>query len=699
MAETPGGPQAGPRESAADGEASQAALYNAWDDDAPDHEGEYGHDDHDDEFIDDLGDDAQPDPSADREFEDGPDEPSAHRPNLADVVAAARSRLAEHGPDLLVGALIAFGVAAGAWLAGAALVLGIWAFSAPDGIAAQGGSAPGGAVAAPLHFAGQLWLAAHHVRLRTPDGSFGLTPLGFTLLPATALYLLGRANAAPRPGGRAHTGDFAAAGDGEQRPADRETGPTASIYRLAAVAVCYPAAALAILPTADEPGFRADPAAAIVWPLLLAVCCFGAGLWAGGHPLRLGVRATVSLRAAAASFATLISGSALLAAIALTAATHQAAVVAGRIAPGPAGMIGLFLIQAALVPNLAVWALGFAAGPGFAVGPGSRIAATAVVHGPLPSLPVLQAVPGAGTPSAWYLLVFALPVAAAAVLVLLVGRALRGAGDRIAAAAVAAVLAGSAAGLAAALSGGPVAAGAESVTGPAPAWAGLAVAAELGVLAAAGFGAWCAADWIRRRSRTVQLRSGSPMAVPNVLYERELVVPREVTHIAAVDVETAAMAAPSAEPALDQAPALPEAVPELVVPDDERAADLVGEGLVLVVPERPEVADVARGAVDEVREVVPDGESEADRLAGGLADQADAGDPLAGGGAGVALQVHQVDPDADGDQGAEPQVDGVVTAAEGPGVGVVGERGSGGEVEDHAEHVARGHDQAVDQEA
>jgi hypothetical protein len=648
-----------------------------------------------------------------------PDEPSDRRAGLPDAVAALRSiiaalraflavlrsfvvalplNLTRHGPDLLIGALIGFGVAAGVWLVGAALVLGIWAFSAPVGGWAQGGGGQGSAVAGPLHFTGQLWLAAHHVRLRTPDGAFRLTPLGFTLLPATAFYLLGRANAAPCTrlgdgvGGGTGIGTSTGAAEGPGHAAD----PTAPFRRLAAAAICYPIAALAILATADEPGLHADPAAAIGGPFLLAGCCFGAGLCTGGRLLRLGVRATAVLRAAAASGATLLGGAALLAAVALAAHLNQAAAEGFRIAPAPAGALGLFLIQAVLVPNLAVWALGYAAGPGFAVGSGTRISPTAVVHGPLPGLPVLQAVPGAGTPSPWHLLVLALPVAAAAVLALLVGRALPGARDRLAAAALAAVLAGFGAGLAAALCGGPVAAGAESVTGPAPGWAGLAVAAELGVLAAAGIGIVSAADGFRRRSRTVQLRPGFPMAVPcEHEQEHERVVPREVTHIAAL-YSVATMAAPSAEPSLDRTPALPEAASESVVPDDQRAADLVGEGLALLVPERPEPADVTGDVVDEVGEVVPDGEPEADRLAGGLPHQADADDLLAGGGAGVALLVHQVDTDAEAEQPAEPYVGGIGSAADDTGVGVVGDRRGGGELQDEAEDPAGRHDQAVD---
>src|SRR5262249_44668133 len=62
---------------------------------------------------------------------------------------------------------------------------------------------------------------------------------------------------------------------------------------------------------------------------------------------------------------------------------------------------------------------------------------------------------------------------------------------------------------------------------------------------------------------------------------------------------------------------------------DDGVADLVGEGLAFVIPQRPEEAEVAQKAVQEVRELAHERHAEADGLAGLRADQPDAGRALA----------------------------------------------------------------------
>lgn len=60
------------------------------------------------------------------------------------------------------------------------------------------------------------------------------------------------------------------------------------------------------------------------------------------------------------------------------------------------GSVVLAIAQLALVPNLVGWALAYVAGPGFAVGAGSHFAASGVVSGPLPAVPLLGALPAGG---------------------------------------------------------------------------------------------------------------------------------------------------------------------------------------------------------------------------------------------------------------------------------------------------------------
>lgn len=444
---------------------------------------------------------------------------AAARGWLLDDVSGRPLALPAHTADAAYGVAVAVGIAAAVWLIGAAAVLGVWAFSAPAGAAVE----------APLHFAGLLWLAAHHVPLADPDGVFGLTPLGFTLLPATGLFLTGR-HAATR------------------RPAD----PVAPFAALCGAALGYPAAALLVSWSAAAPGFHTDPAAAAVFPFLLVVVAFGLGMWRGQAALPETGGATAgwhsplvvaAVRAAGGALGTLTAGGALLAAVALAGALPSAIAVGTSIGPSAAGAVGLFLIQTALLPNIVCWAVGVTVGPGFAVGVGSRIAvgplalstrpgggpvlarfadpgarggspAGVIVHGPLPGLPLLQAVPHAGPVPWWGLVVYVAPLAAGVVAAQLALRSLRtagveGASSRYAAVGLGALFAAGAAGLMAAVSAGSVALGPEAHVGPQGGWIAAAVLLELVAVGASAVvadqaGGWAGAlraGWAARRGR------------------------------------------------------------------------------------------------------------------------------------------------------------------------------------------------------
>src|SRR6266511_3744767 len=104
--------------------------------------------------------------------------------------------------------------------------------------------------------------------------------------------------------------------------------------------------------------------------------------------------------------------------------------------------------------------------------------------------------------------------------------------------------------------------------------------------------------------------------------------------------------APSAEPSPSPAKA-----PRTLVRDHDRVDHLVGEGLAAVVPQRPQEADVAGKAVQDVGEVADEGHATADRLAVVHAQQLQAERLLAPrlpGATGKDAAV--VDPDADGGQ-------------------------------------------------
>ena len=474
---------------------------------------------------------------------------------VLDALAYLRGQFQEHSGDLGVGAVAALAVAAAGWLFATTLTLAVWATAAPA-------NSP---VAMPLHVAGQLWLAAHHVILHTPDGPFGLSPLGFSILPVGALVFAGRHAV------RRHS---------------------AGLWSLGAAVVGYPLAALVIAWSAAAGSLHAEPGAAVGYPFLIAACGYGIGLLGARTP-HLDRWAAAAVRAGTGALVVLVSGAALLGAVAIVLHFPEITRMGARIGQGAAGSTGLFLIDLALTPNLVVWALAFAAGPGFAVGDGSSVRVTGVVHGPLPGLPILQAVPDAGHLPWLTWLVLAVPVGAGVAALLLVWRSVRSAAERAAALGAAAPAVGAVAGAAAVLSGGPVAAGAMSDVGPVPWQVGLAVLIELGVIAVVGFGLWYAIDhgrgWIsasgRGRSRD-RSRPEEPLGL-----------------------------------------------------DDDRLGDLVRPSLVLGVPERPEVVqDAWHEAQDReqpVEEEAQETVAAADRLPVDEAGEADPGGALAEGLAGA----------------------------------------------------------------
>ncbi len=71
--------------------------------------------------------------------------------------------------------------------------------------------------------------------------------------------------------------------------------------------------------------------------------------------------------------------------------------VAGTLDADPVGTLALAIGEAAYAPTLAVWGVAWLAGPGFSVGTGTEYAPGHLTTAPLPSVPILGALPhGAG---------------------------------------------------------------------------------------------------------------------------------------------------------------------------------------------------------------------------------------------------------------------------------------------------------------
>jgi Family of unknown function (DUF6350) len=531
---------------------------------------------------------------------------------------AVRRDLVSNGAAYLYGVRAAVVVSAGGWLVAASLTLLLWATAAPAG------SDP----AVPLHVSGELWLAAHHVLLHAPDGPFGLSPLGFTLLPVMGLVAAGRRTA--------------------------RRAPEYALRASAGVAVGYAVCACVIAASSVGDGLTAEYSQVLLYPAVIAFAGHAAGAARAIRDLIPTPEAPwlpAAVRGTLAALCVYLGAAALLAAAFIVVHADDAFTVQRRIGGGLAGECGLFLIDLALVPNAALWGVGVLAGPGFVLGTGTSVSLFSVVRGPLPLLPLLAATPASQHPGAGWLVLLAVPVAAGTIGAAVIGRTVSAWPDRITASAAMAAAGGLALAVAELYAGGPVAFGQMSVVGS-PAWlVGALASMELLVTTAAAFAVWHYAA-ARYAGDGVGFGAGFEVSA----YESGL--------------------------------------------DDDRVADLVGEGLVLGVPERGEVADVAGERVEDVGQRADEGAAEAGDLSVALPNYPDVQDALADGLAGAALPVEVPQADAEDVEPADEQRDeaaGRDPAAGGAGGLVDGDGLDGGEVDDEADPVGDQQDDVVDE--
>ncbi|MCM3924345.1 DUF6350 family protein [Frankia sp. AiPs1] len=158
------------------------------------------------------------------------------------------------------------------------------------------------------------------------------------------------------------------------------------------------------------------------------------GALAGRHRLRTAWRTLPamlrsSLLCGAGAFASLIAIAAFGVALVLAATLPEVAGAERALDVGVLGGIGLAATQLALVPNLVLWGLAYALGPGFRTGPG-MVRVDAVRPAELPDLPVLAALPPNALPRPGWLVLGLVPIVAGIVLVAMVHRATAGSRSR-----------------------------------------------------------------------------------------------------------------------------------------------------------------------------------------------------------------------------------------------------------------------------
>ncbi|GAA2719537.1 cell division protein PerM [Cellulomonas aerilata] len=223
-----------------------------------------------------------------------------------------------------------------------------------------------------------FWLLGHGSPLTVGGVTVSLVPLGLTVLAAFCCY------ASARRSGRATRSGYAAG---------------VGAYVAVALVVALLSGSSGVLP-------------AVLGSACVSALGLGAGLLAqpGAPPLRrlsrpLWTRVPAPARTGA------VAGAMALGALLLVSAGVVAAWVVGRrdaitevwtsLGVDAVGGTVLVLAQAAIVPDVVVWALSYVVGPGFQVGTGTHLTPAEVVAGPLPAVPLLGALPEPGTVQPW----------------------------------------------------------------------------------------------------------------------------------------------------------------------------------------------------------------------------------------------------------------------------------------------------------
>jgi len=268
-----------------------------------------------------------------------------------------------------------------------------------------------------------------------------------------------------------------------------------------AVGVPYAVIATFVAAAAHTSHVRPAPATALLGGLVLGLASAAWGAARGVGLVRAcwsALPATAGRTVVAGLCATgvLVVGGSFLVVAAL--ATHAASAWAdvGALGGGAVGACAVVALDMMLVPNAALAAVGYLSGPGFAVGGATTVSIGSVHSGPLPALPLLAAVPHSPAGVLVEMLVLATIVGAGLAAAVVVARL----GERLLRTMLLALAGGGVAGLAVAalvaVAGGSAGPGRMSTVGASPWQTGLAVAAEVAVVACGAAGAM---TWQRGR--------------------------------------------------------------------------------------------------------------------------------------------------------------------------------------------------------
>ena len=410
---------------------------------------------------------------------------------MTDLLRPASTRAASPAPvgrPLALGALVA-------GLGAPAVALSLLWFAGLIGWYADDGGS-NGTTTSVLRVGADAWLLAHGSPLKLRDAVVTASPLGLTLLCGYLTYRLAR-----RAGAASDVDSLRSVGSGTVVLA----GSYAAVAMLAAV-------------LAGAPGAHPGLGQAFLGGLVVGGLFGGAGLVRGagraGELRRLIPVPALSVGyAAAGTVLLMVAAGALLTVIGLLVHWSAAVGVADGLDLDLTGVLMSLLLAAGIAPNAAVLAATYPLGSGFAFGAGTIVSPGEVALGPVPSVPLLAALPDDGWAPGWAMTLLAVPVLAAAVAAFLVGRTLpttsyqaaagRGLGGGVTAGILLTV--------AASWAGGSIGPGRMSDIGVVFGETLLAAAVPFAVGAAVGA---LAATWWNRRHEALDARHPEPLGEP-----------------------------------------------------------------------------------------------------------------------------------------------------------------------------------------
>ncbi len=333
-----------------------------------------------------------------------PSRDDADRANSRRRTAAVRDDLSTRRPLVLVATL-------GGALAAASTLLVCLAAGVVGWFLSDGGSH--GVPRDGLRTGALAWLMGHASGVHVEGVPLSAVPLGITLVCGVTLWRIGQRVGMSVSG---HGPDVEEIADGQRDL----TVPTAVLMLTAG----YVVVAVAAVTLASTPSTAPSAPGVVVWSVLLCVLVGGpavaigsgrAAVWASGLP--------VTLRAAGGIVRRLLVlwgvVSALVLLLALVSDLSTAANVLSQLDAGAGAVLIIVVVSLLLLPNAVVFSGSYLLGPGFTVGTGTLVAPSVVVLGPLPSFPMLAALPDEGPSAAWtaWLILLAPVVAFVAVVV------------------------------------------------------------------------------------------------------------------------------------------------------------------------------------------------------------------------------------------------------------------------------------------